>query len=88
MLTQSLEVLATGARLVVISFHTLEDRMVKRFMNEQAKGDDYPAGVPVQFADLNPRVKKVGKMIKASADEVRINPRARSAVMRVAQKLA
>ena len=87
-LTQSLEVLAIGARLVVISFHSLEDRMVKQFMNGQATGDDYPAGVPVQFADLNPRVKKIGKMTKASADEVRVNPRARSAVMRVAQKLA
>ncbi|MDX1491222.1 MAG: 16S rRNA (cytosine(1402)-N(4))-methyltransferase RsmH [Pseudohongiellaceae bacterium] len=87
-LSQSLDVLSIGARLVVISFHSLEDRIVKQFINKQAKGDDFPAGVPVQYADLNPRLKKIGKMIKASPGEVEHNPRARSAVMRVAQKTA
>lgn len=87
-LPQAMEVLAAGSRLVVISFHSLEDRMVKRFIDKQSKGDDFPPGVPVLFSDLNPRVKKIGKMVKASDEEVRENPRSRSAVMRVAQKLA
>ncbi|MEY3668093.1 MAG: hypothetical protein RL572_1633 [Pseudomonadota bacterium] len=87
-LTQALEVLQPGGRLVVISFHSLEDRIVKQFINEQARGDDYPAGVPIQFADLNPRLLKLGKAIKADAREVAANPRSRSAIMRVAEKLA
>jgi 16S rRNA (cytosine1402-N4)-methyltransferase len=87
-LTQALDVLSVGGRLVVISFHSLEDRIVKQFIAKQARGDDYPAGVPVQFADLNPRVKKVGKAIKASDEEVARNQRSRSAVMRVAEKIA
>lgn len=87
-LQQSLDVLRVGGKLVVISFHSLEDRIVKQFIAEQARGDDFPVGVPVQYADLNPRMRKVGKPIKASADEVATNPRARSAIMRVAEKIA
>ena len=87
-LVQALEVLSLGGVLAIISFHSLEDRMVKRFINKQAKGDDFPPGVPVQQSDLNPRLKKIGKMHKAQKDEVERNPRARSAVMRVAQKIA
>ncbi|MCB1664202.1 MAG: 16S rRNA (cytosine(1402)-N(4))-methyltransferase RsmH [Pseudomonadales bacterium] len=87
-LGQALEVLSPGGRLVVISFHSLEDRIVKQFMNEQARGDEFPAGVPVQYADLHPTLRKVGKAVKASEAEVARNPRARSAVMRVAEKLA
>ena len=87
-LQQALDVLRVGGRLVVISFHSLEDRIVKQFINKQYKGDDYPAGVPVQYADLNPRVKKIGKAVKADDDEVRVNPRSRSAIMRVAEKIA
>lgn len=87
-LTQALEVLSIGGRLVVISFHSLEDRMVKQFINKQAKGDDFPAGVPVRTSDLNPRMKKIGKAIKASAAEVANNQRSRSAVMRIAEKIA
>ena len=87
-LTQALEVLSIGGRLVVISFHSLEDRMVKQFIDKQAKGDDYPAGVPVRTSDLNPRMKKIGKAIKASAAEVAGNQRSRSAVMRIAEKIA
>ena len=87
-LQQALDVLRVGGRLVVISFHSLEDRIVKQFINKQSKGDDYPAGVPVQYADLNPRVKKIGKAVKADDDEVRMNPRSRSAIMRVAEKIA
>jgi len=87
-LQQSLGALRAGGRLVVISFHSLEDRMVKQFIAEQARGDDFPAGVPVQYADLNPRIRKIGKPVKAAAAEVAGNPRARSAIMRVAEKLA
>jgi 16S rRNA (cytosine1402-N4)-methyltransferase len=87
-LTQALEVLSIGGRLVVISFHSLEDRMVKQFINKQAKGDDYPAGVPVRTSDLNPRMKKIGKAVKASNAEVASNQRSRSAIMRIAEKIA
>ncbi len=87
-LTQALEVLSVGGRLVVISFHSLEDRIVKQFIAKQARGDDYPAGVPVQFSDLNPRVRKIGKAVKASGEEVARNQRSRSAIMRIAEKIA
>jgi 16S rRNA (cytosine1402-N4)-methyltransferase len=87
-LKQALDVLCIGGRLVVISFHSLEDRIVKQFISEQAKGDDYPVGVPVQYVDLNPRMKKIGKPVKADDEEVNLNPRSRSAIMRVAEKIS
>lgn len=87
-LEQALDVLAVGGRLVVISFHSLEDRIVKRFFRDQARGDDLPAHFPVTVDQLNPRLKVIGKAIKASDDELATNPRARSAVLRVAEKLA
>ncbi|MGJ8690269.1 MAG: 16S rRNA (cytosine(1402)-N(4))-methyltransferase RsmH [Gammaproteobacteria bacterium] len=87
-LTQALEVLGVGGRLVVISFHSLEDRIVKQFIAKEARGDDFPPGVPVQFADLNPRLKKIGKAVKADTDEVAGNQRSRSAIMRIAEKIA
>jgi 16S rRNA (cytosine1402-N4)-methyltransferase len=80
--------LAVGGRLVVISFHSLEDRMVKRFMRRQSEGDDVPAYIPVTESQRNRRLKIIGKAIKASEQEVEMNPRSRSAVMRVAEKLA
>jgi 16S rRNA (cytosine1402-N4)-methyltransferase len=87
-LEQVLEVLAPGGRLAVISFHSLEDRIVKRFMREQSKGDRFPAGVPVTQAQLQPRRRLVGKPLRADAREVAANPRARSAILRVAERLA
>ena len=87
-LDQALEVLAVGGRLVVISFHSLEDRIVKRFIRDQAKGEDLPYDLPVMAKDLNPRIRKVGKAIYPGDEEVQRNPRARSAVMRVAECLA
>jgi 16S rRNA (cytosine1402-N4)-methyltransferase len=87
-LKQALELLSKGGRLVVISFHSLEDRMVKKFIALQTKGDSYPRDLPVSEDMLNPRLKPVGKAIKASAGEIGRNVRARSAVMRVAEKIA
>ncbi|QEW05765.1 16S rRNA (cytosine(1402)-N(4))-methyltransferase RsmH [Nitrincola iocasae] len=88
-LDQSLDVLAPKGRLVVISFHSLEDRIVKRFIRKHVKGDEHlPAGLPFTQSMLNQRLNGIGKAVKASAAEVEANPRARSAVMRVAEKCA
>lgn len=88
-LDQALEVLAPGGKLVVISFHSLEDRIVKRFIRRHVKGDEHlPQGVPFTDAMLKRRLKASGKAVKAGKDELNQNPRARSAVMRAAIKLA
>ncbi|MGH1373838.1 MAG: 16S rRNA (cytosine(1402)-N(4))-methyltransferase RsmH [Cellvibrionaceae bacterium] len=87
LLDQALEVLRPGGRLVVISFHSLEDRIVKRFIRHHEKGMDLPAGLPVMDSELNKRLKSVGKAVKAQSGEVSANVRSRSAIMRVAEKL-
>jgi len=87
-LTQVNVVLKPGGRLAVISFHSLEDRIVKRFMREQSRGDDYPPDLPVTVDQLRPRMKLVGRAIKPGQKEIAKNPRARSAVLRLAEKLA
>jgi 16S rRNA (cytosine1402-N4)-methyltransferase len=86
-LEQALAVLAPGGRLVVISFHSLEDRAVKRFIRRQELGDPVPKGLPIRDDQLNKRMRSLGKAIKASDEEVNANVRSRSAVMRVAEKL-
>lgn len=86
-LSQALTVLAPGGRLVVISFHSLEDRLVKRFIRRQEKGQPLPAGLPVRDEQLDRTLKSVGKTVRASALEVGANVRSRSAIMRVAEKL-
>jgi 16S rRNA (cytosine1402-N4)-methyltransferase len=78
--------LAAGGRLVVISFHSLEDRMVKHFLRAEAKGDDLPPDFPVRHDHFSPRLKTVGKAIRAGDAETKCNPRARSAVLRVAER--
>jgi 16S rRNA (cytosine1402-N4)-methyltransferase len=87
-LDQVIDVLALGGRLAVISFHSLEDRLVKRFMRDQAKGDRFPPGVPVRQDQLQPRLRLVGKAIHPDAAEIEANPRARSAVLRMAERVA
>lgn len=87
-LEQALGVLDVGGRLVVISFHSLEDRIVKKFIAMQTKGDNFPRDLPVTESMMNPRLRAIGKAVKPSAGEIHNNPRARSAVMRVAEKIA
>jgi len=87
-LPQALGRLQPGGRLVVISFHSLEDRIVKRFMRDAAQPPQPPKGVPIRAVDLPaPVMQLIGKPVKAGAAEVATNPRARSAVLRVAEKL-
>ena len=87
-LPQAAELLDNGGRLAVISFHSLEDRIVKRFMRERSTADVLPRGVPVRAKDLPPpQLRVVGKPIRAGEAETRRNPRARSATLRVAEKL-
>ncbi|MBY0578003.1 MAG: 16S rRNA (cytosine(1402)-N(4))-methyltransferase RsmH [Burkholderiales bacterium] len=86
-LPQCLRVLNPGGRLVVISFHSLEDRIVKQFMKGGASSDVLPKKLPVRECELKaPRLRMVGRIVRPSDAEVAANPRARSAVMRVAER--
>ena len=87
-LEAAFEVLAIGGRLAVISFHSLEDRIVKQFMRRKASVDPVYAGLPLVPAHAQPAMRLVGCKARASAAEVAANPRARSAVLRVAEKIA
>ncbi len=86
-LEQALEVLAIGGRLVVISFHSLEDRMVKRFIRDKHKGPEIPRYIPVEQSSIEPPIIALGKAIKPTEEEIEHNIRSRSAIMRVAVKL-
>jgi 16S rRNA (cytosine1402-N4)-methyltransferase len=88
-LEAALDALEIGGRLVVISFHSLEDRIVKLFMRKLAKGenDNLPRNLPVRFEAFVPKIKVHGKPQFAGEAELKANPRSRSAVMRVAEKL-
>lgn len=87
-LAGALDALAVGGRLAVISFHSLEDRLVKRFMQRESQLDPAIASLPVVPPQLTPRLKLVGRKLRPSRDEVARNPRSRSALLRVAEKLA
>jgi 16S rRNA (cytosine1402-N4)-methyltransferase len=86
-LEAALSVLAVGGRLAVISFHSLEDRIVKRFMRRESEGDPIWRGMPNIPLDAQPRLALVGKAIRATESEVEGNVRARSAVLRIAEKV-
>ncbi|WPC04292.1 16S rRNA (cytosine(1402)-N(4))-methyltransferase RsmH [Pseudomonas benzenivorans] len=88
-LDAALEALEVGGRLVVISFHSLEDRIVKQFMRRHAKGeqDKLPRDLPIIPKAFEPRLKLIGKPQYASDAELKANPRSRSAVMRIAEKV-
>ena len=86
---QCLALLAPQGRMAVISFHSLEDRIVKQFIRDQANRDDLPTNFPVRASELpQPKLVAVGKAIKPSAAEIKRNPRSRSAVLRVAERTA
>ena len=85
-LSSMVDKLVIGGRLVVISFHSLEDRIVKRFMRDQARGIQLPRHVPVVDSDAGKTLNLIGKAVKPSDEEVARNPRSRSAVMRVAER--
>ncbi len=86
-LEQSVNVLRRGGRLCVISFHSLEDRLVKRFIRESSRESEQYRGMPSVPAEFRPKLKAVGKLIEATAAEVEANRRARSARLRVAERL-
>jgi 16S rRNA (cytosine1402-N4)-methyltransferase len=86
-LRASLDLLAGGGRLVVISFHSLEDRIVKRFIAHEARGDERYAGLPDVPAHAAPRLRSINRLVRPSADETARNARARSARLRVAERL-
>lgn len=86
-LSAALESLSIGGRLSLISFHSLEDRLVKQFIRHHEKGEELPRGLPVKSRNFNARLKSIGKPIKPSLQETDRNPRARSAILRIAEKL-
>jgi len=85
-LDQAVDLLADKGRLVVISFHSLEDRIVKRFILKQEKGEPLPRYLPITADQVDQRLKRVGKAVKASEQELKDNVRARSAIMRIAER--
>ncbi|MBT8078536.1 MAG: 16S rRNA (cytosine(1402)-N(4))-methyltransferase, partial [Gammaproteobacteria bacterium] len=86
-LQASLELLQRGGRLCVISFHSLEDRLVKRFIREESRVAEPYRGMPDVPPEFMPALMPVGRLVRASDDEIAANPRARSAHLRIAERL-
>jgi 16S rRNA (cytosine1402-N4)-methyltransferase len=86
-LESSVPLLGEGGRLVVISFHSLEDRIVKRFMRDQARGEKLPDKLPIRDDQIVRHLRIVGKPTRPNADEILRNRRSRSSIMRVAEKI-
>ena len=85
---QAVDVLCPGGRLAAISFHSLEDRIVKRFMRDQSTPKAYPPEIPIMPDNSNVQLKLIGKKIRATKEEINQNPRSRSATLRVAERIS
>ncbi len=85
-LPQTVDALCPGGRLAAISFHSLEDRIVKRFIRDQSSPKEYPPELPIMPDESDVKIKKVTNKIRATEKEIEENPRARSAVLRVAER--
>ena len=79
-------IIAPGGRMSIISFHSLEDRLVKRFIKSESQGIQLPKEIPVLASEIKTNFKKIGKAIKASKQEIAVNPRSRSAILRIAER--
>jgi 16S rRNA (cytosine1402-N4)-methyltransferase len=89
LLGQVLNVLKVGGRLCVISFHSLEDRIVKRFIQKQVKTDEHPSYIPLRACDVKAaRMKKIGSLVRPQQEELNHNVRSRSARLRIAERLS
>lgn len=86
-LKAAVNVLSVGGRLAVISFHSLEDRMVKRFFRDISRGPQLPKDIPIMAKDMQQPYRVVGKAIKPGVQELQQNPRARSSVLRVLERI-
>jgi 16S rRNA (cytosine1402-N4)-methyltransferase len=86
-LSQCLDLLKIGGRLLVITFHSLEDRIVKHFIQQESKGDEAWRKLPLRQTELNARLRRIGQQIRPSDAEIKNNPRARSATLRIAEKI-
>lgn len=85
-LPQAVDVLCPGGRLAAISFHSLEDRIVKRFMRDESMPKEYPIELPIMPDSSDVKLRLIGKKIRAGEAEIKQNPRARSATLRVAER--
>ena len=86
-LNSCLDIIASGGRIVVISFHSLEDRMVKRFIKKHSEDKNVPSKIPLTETSKNLSLRKIKTTLKANDDEVALNKRARSARIRIAEKI-